>query len=73
MGVMFTGVTSIGNRTIGKLVSEFIEEDNAFQGEPSNYKVEMIGKRLLETLRQRYASTYPGPPAQQPPLELILS
>ena len=72
IGVMFTGITSIGNRTIGKLVSEFIEEDKAYQEEPSNYMVKMIGERLLQTLRQRYASTYPGLPAQQPTLELII-
>ncbi|MCY4151390.1 MAG: hypothetical protein OXE94_04035 [Aestuariivita sp.] len=71
IGVMFTGITSIGNRTIGKLVSEFIEEDKAYQEEPSNYMVQMIGERLLQTLRQRYASTYTEPRAQ-PELELII-
>ena len=29
MGVMFTGITSIGNRTIGKLISEFREADQS--------------------------------------------
>ena len=30
MGVMFTGITSIGNRTIGRMVAEFKERDQAF-------------------------------------------
>ena len=73
MGVMFTGTTSIGNRTIGKLVSEFKEADSAFNedAEPSNYAVRAVGVRLLQTLRQLYASTYPQPYAS-PELELII-
>ena len=73
MGVMFTGITSIGNRTIGKLVSEFKEKEPAFDAEadPSNYVVRVIGDRLLQTLRQLYASTYPQE-YDQPELELII-
>ena len=73
MGVMFTGITSIGNRTIGKLVSEFKERDSAFHKDtvPSNYSVRAIGVRLLKTLRQLYASTYPQQ-YDQPELELII-
>ena len=73
MGVMFTGITSIGNRTIGKLVSEFKEKEPAFHAdaEPSNYLVRVIGDHLLQTLRQLYASTYPQQ-YDQPELELII-
>jgi len=73
MGVMFTGITSIGNRTIGKLVSEFKEHDKAFQkkAKPSNYAVRAIGDRLLKAMREPYASTYPDTSAQ-PELELII-
>ena len=73
MGVMFTGITSIGNRTIGKLISEFREADPAFKAgaEPSNYAVRSIGNRLLESLGQLYASTYPQP-HDRPELEIII-
>ncbi len=73
MGVMFTGITSIGHRTIGKLVSDFKEADSAFSkdAEPSNYAVRAVGVRLLQTLRQLYASTYPQEYAR-PELELII-
>ena len=73
MGVMFSEITSIGNRTIGKVISEFREEDRAFDAdaEPSNYTVRTVADRLLGSLRQYYASTYPQPHAQ-PELELIV-
>ena len=73
MGVMFTGITSIGNRTIGKLISEFREADPVFEAdaEPSNYAVRSVGRRLLKSLRQPYASTYPQRHGR-PELELII-
>ncbi len=73
MGVMFSGITSIGNRTIGKMISEFKERDQAFNGdaEQSNYTVRAVGDRLRQFLRQYYASLYPQPQVQ-PDLELII-
>ena len=73
MGVMFSSITSIGNRTIGKMISEFKDEDQAFDAdaEPSNFTVRMVADRLLGSLRQYYASTYPQRHAQ-PELELIV-
>ena len=73
MGVMFTGITSIGNRTIGRMISEFKEQDDAFtaSAEQSNYTVRSIGERLREFLRQYYASIYPQA-HEQHELELII-
>ena len=84
MGVMFTGTTSIGNRTIGRLIAEFKETDLAFKGsnsehvvsdsegsEQSNYKVQTIGDRLRRFLRGYYGSTFPEE-YSQPELELIV-
>ena len=73
MGVMFTGTTSIGNRTIGKLISKFKEAHPVFDvdAEPSNYAVRSVGTWLLQSLRQSYASTYPQP-HERPELELII-
>ena len=73
MGVMFTGITSIGKRTIGKLISEFRQADSAFREDdhPSNYSVRIVGDRLLQFLRQPYASTFPHPHTR-PELELII-
>ena len=54
MGVMFTGTTSIGTRTIGKLISQFREADPVYDADakPSNYTVRSVGGRLLQSLRQ---------------------
>lgn len=73
MGVMFTGVTSIGNQTIGSLVSEFKRsESDSYEGaEPSHCSVRAVGDRLLQVLRGRYESEYPRSFAG-PELELIL-
>ena len=73
MGAMFTGVTSIGDRTIGKMLSEFKEREGASApgSEQSNYTVRSLGDRLREFLRQYYASIYPQA-HMQPELELII-
>ena len=73
MGVMFSGITSIGYRTIGKMISEFREREKASDSntEQSNYTVRSIGDRLREFLRQYYASIYPQE-HMQPELELII-
>ena len=73
MGVMFSGITSIGYRTIGKMVSEFKEREKASAPgtEQSNYTVRAVGDRLREFLRQPYASTFPQAHIQ-PELELII-
>ena len=73
MGVMFSGITSIGYRTIGKMISEFREREKASDSntEQSNYTVRSIGDRLREFLRQYYASIYPQEHMQSE-LELII-
>ena len=73
MGIMFSGITSIGNRTIGRMVAEFKERDDAFNAdaEPSNYTVRSVGDRLRQFFRQYYASIYPEAHAQLE-LELII-
>lgn len=98
MGVMFTGTTSIGDRTIGRLIAEFKEYNGLFRTtndssprsndsadaghgesnrqdsdgvEQSNYKVQVVGDKLLRFLRGYYGSTYPEP-LTQPELELII-
>ena len=85
MGVMFTGATSIGDRTIGRLIAEFKDSDKAFDGsqrdrideteseglEHSNYKVQVVGDRLRRFLRGYYGSTFPES-HMQPELQLII-
>ena len=73
MGAMFTGITSIGNHTIGKYLSKFKEDDPSFnvESELSNYTVQSTGHALLQYLRQNYASTFPDPD-RRPNLELII-
>ena len=73
MGVMFSGITSIGYRTIGKMISEFKEqEETSVPGiEKSNYTVRSVADRLREFLRQYYASIFPQAHTR-PELELIV-
>ena len=87
MGAMFTGVTSIGNRTIGGLIAEFKERDQVFRqaaqepsssddpstggSEQSNYTVSVVSDRLRKMLRQYYASTFPNE-YFRPDLELVI-
>ena len=73
MGVMFSGITSIGDRTIGKMISAFKERELASVPgtEQSNYTVRSVCDRLREFLRQYYASIYPQA-YMQPELELII-
>ena len=73
MGVMFSGLTSIGDRTIGKMISEFKqhESNSAESSEQSNYTVRTVADRLRKFLRQYYASTFPHE-HMQPELELII-
>ena len=74
MGVMFTGITSIGDRTIKSLLGEFREKDKAFHKGASNYTVKSIAKRLLDHLLEYYKSQYGELPSSfYPPLELILA
>ena len=73
MGVMFSGITSIGNRTIGRMISEFKEQDEAFDSDADepNDTVRSVGDRLRQFFKEYYASVFPQPHAQ-PELELII-
>lgn len=69
-GVMFTGITSIGERTIKSLVEEFrIEKINPIETE--DYTVKNIAEKLMEHILQYYEKEYPDEKTR-PELELIL-
>ncbi len=72
MGVMFTGVTSIGDRTIGSLVQEFRETDSVLKRAqpPPNYTVRATARRLLTFMHTRYRQVFSNFSA--PALELLL-
>lgn len=71
MGVMHTGITSIGERTVRSLVSEFKQKDRAFmQGRSRNYTVRSVGERLLKWLWQHFSDAYSD--SQKPDLELLI-
>ncbi len=72
MGVMLTGITSIGTRTVKTLIAEFVSTDRAFaQRTRFNYTVESIGRRLTDFLKARFDAEYGSLP-YQPELELII-
>ena len=70
IGVMYTGISSIGDRTIKNIIQEF--KDSQLQGEDSqsNYTVSDIGSMLLTTLRNHYVQAYSS--FLQPELELMV-
>lgn len=73
IGVMFTGIATIGDRTVRSLINEFREEDKAFdEKSPSkNYTVKSLAGRLLKHIRQYYDAIH-GEKRVKPPLELII-
>ena len=73
MGVMFTGITSIGIQTIGKLISNFRkrEDDSMQDAEQSDFSVQSVGDRLRQYLRQHYTEVFPRE-HDRPELELII-
>jgi hypothetical protein len=73
MGIMIAGITSIGNRTIKSLISEFKRTDKAFIGErlPTNFTTRSIGERIKQFIWKHYSNEYPEDGAR-PPLEFLI-
>ena len=73
IGVMATGIVSIGDRTIKSLIGEFKTYDPAFNihKKPTNYTVKSIGSRLLSFIWTHYSKEYPEE-QYRPELELII-
>ena len=73
MGVMETGITSIADRTIRSLISEFKKNDAAFRApnRPRNFTVKSVAQRLLDSIYSLYNNEYPGD-RFRPHLELII-
>lgn len=73
MGVMVTGISSIGNRTIKSLVNEFKRTDVAFNKgkSPSNYTVKTLSNRLLKFIGEYYDKEH-SEKMVKPSLELMV-
>ncbi len=73
MGFMYTGITSIGDRTIKSLIEEFRSKEPVFQGKskPKNYTVKTIANKILTHIFQCFESRYPNE-KKRPNLEFIL-
>ncbi len=75
VGAMFTGITSIGQRSIRSLIEEFIDNDPSTTPQAAlhgPYKVGDIAQRLLDFLRGKYEVEFKPPPLPQPGLELLI-
>lgn len=66
-GIMFTGVSSIGDRTYRSLVAEF---DAKTRDRPLS--TEELTHQFLELLRKYYVESYPEEQFGQPELEVVL-
>lgn len=73
MGIMTTGIVSIGERTIKSLISEFKSKEKAFSSKvrTTNYTVNSISKRLLTFINKNYLKIY-GDKNIKPVLELMV-
>ncbi|MBC8525972.1 MAG: hypothetical protein ISS28_07350 [Candidatus Cloacimonetes bacterium] len=73
MGVMTTGIASIGDRTVKSLIEEFKSKEPACQDKPKpkNYTVKGIAKKILTHFSQYLESKYPDE-KERPELEFIL-
>jgi len=73
MGVMTTGIASIGERTLKSIINEFKEIDDAFdkKRKSTNYTVKSISKRLMAFINGFYQKRYKDAPAK-PGLELMV-
>ena len=61
-GVMLTGLASIGNSTIKRLISNFREKNGLFVRQTitsTEFRVEKTAQQLLEYLKQPYLELYP--------------
>lgn len=73
MGIMITGIASIGDRTIKSLIEEFKSKERAFSRKhaPSNYTVRSIAAKFVNFISKYYEQQYPDE-KRRPPLEFIL-
>lgn len=58
MGVMLTGITSIGERTISSLMGEFISDKKYFRQGIANYTVKKTAERLKGFICSHYDAKY---------------
>lgn len=73
MGAMVTGITSIGDRTIRSIISEFKKNDKGFKDPDrlTNFTVKSVAERLLDFIYPLYKNEHPTD-RDQPYLELII-
>jgi hypothetical protein len=73
MGVMTTGLASIGNFTIKNLINQFKSSDKAFKTgkQPSNYTVKSVSERLLKFIYKHYETEFANR-SQKPYLEFMI-
>lgn len=73
MGIMTTGIASIGDRTIKSLLKEFKHSERAFGTEPkpANYTVKSIANKILKFINEFYEKQFPEE-ERRPDLEFIL-
>lgn len=73
MGMMITGLSSIGDRTIKGLIAEFKRKDKVFKTKPkpTNYTVKSVAERFFKFISTFYNDVYPDE-THRPYLEFII-
>ena len=73
MGVMTTGIASIGSRTIKSIVREFKTKESSFKAKrrPTNYTVKSIAQKLLDFIMKYYDPEF-SKETYKPVLELMI-
>ena len=73
VGAMFTGVSSLGNRPIRSIVSEFVDQLERDAVPASDYKVKALARQLLDLLGSYYDKVYEDSRLSRPDLELLVA
>lgn len=73
IGIMTSGISSIGDRTIKSLISEFKRTDKAYVGNklPTNFTVRSVGERIQEFIMAHYSNEFPEE-RTKPVLEFLI-
>jgi len=73
MGVMATGISSIGSRTVKSIILEFKRKEEAFKnnGRATNYTVNDIAQKLLDFIMKHYEPQFSSE-TYKPVLELMI-
>lgn len=72
VGIMFTGITSIGSESVRGLVTDFLRsEATSYSKSPNTFDIGAVAQSLFDAVREKYKKVFTSE-LNQPGLELLL-